>query len=849
MMERLSSCPNKLAKCLAVTLCLMYFSNPLSAQFDCLSLAYLFQGSETGVYAVDLASGQYSSQVDVLIPGNKLNAVGYDASTNHIWAFNMTTKQLVEYDGNFGDETLYTVSGVDKSFYVGDIHNRTYYLVSGSTMYKVDLSSGTPTFSGTSSFGVNNVHDIAFNPVDNQIYTVQANTNRIYRVSTTSGSATNLGTPADMSSNGGAYGAVFFDASGDFYASNNNNGRIYRIKNVHTLSSGGTPSAIMFAYGPSSGNNDGTKCPVSEISEEGCANALDDNEDDSVDCDDPLCVSNVACRVGGALVGGLETNGGLSEKIAFRDFYYSRHDIQPNNRATFPKLERKINSIDESSNFFRSDYSIEEFIPIDAIPGTETYETTPRDLVGLSNAVQVAGMDAYQGNNRVGAVLAVKSDQGVYEHSKYVCDRVKGTRVREIRSMKLDGEHDFSVTWFQNPDGGQEWGTLFSIFENEEGEFVLESHWSTYAYSDQPNYYNFQVWGNGLQKLELMVNEILDLLETKAPIAEYRTSKAPDVFVNDLSYENEVLTLTLQNKVQAKRLTFDGVQADNETGKREAVTFDISLSGNEFDTIAIPRKFYTLGGTLTYDADEPFDQIYVGNGSWGLNYDSDQNSVESYTVSASNHNSLLAEGSWIERNVKVKGTLGDEFTVFRTIKNAARPKDLSKFNTLAVELEGTGALEIVLVKDAIKIWEDQPRVTVQLEGQCQQTYLSKADFAQKDGQIEWDDLKSIAFIKKNSSGTSQQFELEIRNLAFVFLNEIPSCGQFNQQEVKAYPNPMRNELNLVLSAGGYQNFSLAILNQMGQVVGQGSGITNGQGEIKYIQSNLTPRNVLLSSGS
>ena len=821
---------------------LLFISTNATAQFQCLSLAYLFQGSETGVYAVDLASGEYADQVGVLVPGNKLNAVGFDPRSRYIWAFNMTTGQLVEYDGNWSDETFYTVSGLPGGFYVGDIDdNSVYHLYQGNRIYTVDLSSGTPTLTGNFSASAGSIHDIAFNPVDDNIYTVQQNTDKILRINSSTGNVTDLGTPSIMAPNGGAYGAVFFDGSGDMYASHNSTGHIYRISAVHSLSSGGSPTAVLFAFGPSSGNNDGTKCPQSEVSEEGCANGGDDDFDDLVDCEDPLCASNVACRSGGGGGGGLETHGGLAEKIALRSFRNARYNVDLEDPTYLPQVYKSENYKTPSNGFFRNDYNITEFMPIDVIPGSYTLESTPTDLVGLSNALEVASIDSYINDLRVGSVLAIKSNDGVYEHSKYVCDRVKGAVIRSIETYPLDGEHDFSVTWFKNQFGGQEYGTLFSVYLNENNEFVLESHWSTYAYSEQEKYYNFQVWANSIPKLEYMTQEILGLLEVKAPIVEYIMTDAPEVFINDHRYENETLTLIVTNKTGARSLSFQGVQVESETGNRDNIELEIPLNGNPLDTVELSRKFFTLSGTLTHDEEQPYDQIYVGNGSWGLNYDKEENSISDYKVTPSTYPADGSNGSFVERNVEVKGTLGSEVTVFRTLRNAAFPKNVSLNNTLTFELEGKGEIEIVLIKESIKQWADQPRITVQLEGQCKQTYLKKTDFAQKDGDIEWNDLKSISFIKKATSNTEEPFELAIRNVAFLNLAETPSCADFNTQDVTAYPNPFKEELNLVLSAGGYQSFDLYLINQLGQQVSHGSGITDGQGRIKFIpSSNLAP---------
>ena len=809
--------------------------------FGCPSIVYLFQGSPTGVFSVDLASGQYRHVVTTLIPGQKLNAVGFYQSQGVIWAFNMSNGQIVKVNADW-QTTSYTVDGLPGGFYVGDVNNSgVYMLYKNNMLYKVDISSSTPTLQGSISAPAGNIHDIALNPADGNLYTVEAGSDVIKRINPNTGNVTTLRAAPEMIPNSSAYGAVFFDPSGDFYASNNSNGYIYRIRDVETLSPSSSFNAALFSYGPRSGNNDGTKCPGSEISNEGCANFVDDSDNNLVDCDDPECDRNVACDVTGAFGGGLESNSYLGDKIALRDFNRSQLGLQNLEKEYFPTITRPGNYGNAKTGLFKNNYSIKDFMPIDVIPNTETVETTPSDLVGLSNASEVSSIDIFSDDKRLGAVLAIKSFNGVYEHSKYICDRVKGAQIWRVTKEKLDEENDFLMTIFRSPEGGFEYGSLFSIYQNEENDFVLESHWSTYDYPEGKEYFNFQVWSNSESKLKMLVQEILLLVEAQAPIVAFSSSDAPEVFVFDQLYDNGKVIFDVINNIGAENLTFSGQIRDTETSSPKNSLMDIPLNGNQRDTVVLDLGgLYTLGGTLEYEKDKPLDQIFVGKGAWGLSYDKEEVEVQQFDVTKSAYNKYDPSASLVERNVSVKGKIKNEISVFRTIKSAARPADLSNYNTLTFEVEGSGSLEIVMTKAGISNYGDQLRKTIQIEGQCKQFYISKGDFFQVDGNQEWDDLKSIAFIKRGDGETAKPFELKISNVAFLNLNSIPACNDFNEQSLTAYPNPMQNELNIVLSAGGFQDFELEMTNQVGQIVGKGRGITNVDGSIKYIRDGLDP---------
>ena len=104
------------------------------------------------------------------------------------------------------------------------------------------------------------IHDWAFNVVDGYLYTVEKNSNILYRIDSYSGDVTPLGEVPILSGNNFSYGAVYFDASGNFYVSSHQTGTIYIVFEVHTLEINGTMNSNVFTSGPSNSLNDGVRC-------------------------------------------------------------------------------------------------------------------------------------------------------------------------------------------------------------------------------------------------------------------------------------------------------------------------------------------------------------------------------------------------------------------------------------------------------------------------------------------------------------------------------------------------------------------------------------------------------------
>lgn len=809
-----------------------------SAQFNCSSAAYLFQGSPTTVFEVDLASGNYVSVANFTI---KINAVGYNPIDDHIYGWDITNSKIVKIDENFTVvESIDPPSQIaNLAFAVGDVTTEGDYVIyhpNTNKKYVINLNPRPLVIDQEYSVDIKSTWDLAASPVDGNLYGISTDGN-LYRVNATSGVATNLGRPSPIVS-GQAFGACYFDVDGNFYASGNNTGMIYRILGVDALSAGANPPSSEFAQGPASGTNDGVKCPLSVVSSEGCTNEVDDDNDDLIDCLDDDCDTNIACTTTGGLIGGLETVGDLSDKIAYRDFIHSKYNIDVDDRSLLPRVVGKMVPDFSTGIHFRNDFNITDFMPIDVIDGSQSYESSPNDLVDLANASQVEAVDIFIENRRVGAVLGIKSTNGIYQHSKYVCDRVKGAEILRTYSVPLVGQDSFPVTYFKNINGGREYSTVFAVYQNEEDEFVVESHWNTDTYPADRDYYNFQVWANALPRLGELTEQIIDNLESKLPVNAINWTPLPRLIVRQHWYENEVWNLILENKYGVKKASFKGIRALTETAPRVDETFEFDLKGNPLDTVQVPIQFYTLGGSISTGEAYSKDQVFVGNGAWGLSYDEEDNNIDDFNVTQGSQANRGEAYSLVERNVTVKGKLKSELTVFRTIQNAALPKDFSAFNTLTFELRGNESVEIVLNKASIAQWSEQPRLTLQTEGQCQQVYVSKNDFYQAAGQTEWNDIKSIAFVFRGDNENEADFELEVRNVAFANLNELPECNSFNSQDVMAFPNPMKDELNLVLSAGGIQTYTLSLHNQLGQLIATQEGETGPEGRLQFTKSDL-----------
>ncbi|HIF9131865.1 TPA: GEVED domain-containing protein [Photobacterium damselae] len=233
--------------------------------FDvCATPAYLYQSGELN--AVNLATGNITQLAPSVTVGTTL---GYSMHSNTLAAV-QGTNVLTILDAAYNTFSLPILnSTMPSGSNNGDIDdNGILYAHNGGNFYLFDTNPNSETYLtqvGTLPTTSLNYADIAFNPIDGQIYAVSVVDNTLYRFDPTTGSRTSLGALVGLPI--GPFGAAYFDDQGYFYISENPSpGRIYRIDVLDGSKPAGSYTATLFSQtNASAAGNDGARCRYAPV--------------------------------------------------------------------------------------------------------------------------------------------------------------------------------------------------------------------------------------------------------------------------------------------------------------------------------------------------------------------------------------------------------------------------------------------------------------------------------------------------------------------------------------------------------------------------------------------------------
>ncbi|GAA3629449.1 DUF6923 family protein [Flavivirga jejuensis] len=811
-------------------------SNAQDEPFNCDYNAYLFQYND--VYAIDLASGS-SYNVATDITEGTINAAAYNPADGFIWgSLSYPSKSIVRIGKDFSTLIFYVDELSTSGRYIGDINTQgVYYLKGGgTTYYTIDVNPNSENYGNhiaTNDFSQSlSIHDWAFNAVDDKLYTVEKNTNKLYRIDPDTNIIEDLGEVPILSGLNYTYGAVYFDASGRFYVSANQTGTVYVIQNVQDIDGTNAIDSNLFAFGPSSSQNDGARCPTAPVPQEDCINGIDDDGDGLVDCEDPSCSGYASCPVIVAPIssgneGGLESNNRLSELINKRNFNRAKNNYKFDKASA----KRLVKSAKYGKKAGKTGLQLSDFVPIETISEDYIIESSPTDLLNITNATDIYSVDYMKEDKAIATILVLKTDSGVYEHTKYICDRLLGAELLSVSTIEIR-DHSFIKALIRNVDGSLEFVLSLSAKpSNGDNNFEVESHWNLDKYESNVPFYNFQIWSNSLDDLLHLSEEVVRLLDIQKPVTSYNSSAPPTVFVKKGKYHHGKLELQIVNSNKSESINFNAGLRATETNVLENITSTLNLDGNYITNIEVDTgSLFDIGFRIGDGIQTP-DDLFMSDGPWGYDDASSGTELITYDI-VPNKEAFDAADFPIERNIELIANTNDYIAAYRALTPKYNPVDVSNYNSLQFKAKGTGTMTVRLIKESISNWDAQYKTDVVLTDKLQDYSMPFSEFTSTNGNnFTTHDITSMIFTMTSETGEEETKEMTLEQLRFSTSKAV--LVESLNDKIVISPNPMISNATLHFTSEDSESVELLVYNQLGSLVKRTTHETvEGKNEIK-----------------
>jgi len=536
--------------------------------------------------------------------------------------------------------------------------------------------------------------------------------------------------------------------------------------------------------------------------------------------------------------GGLESNGDLAKLIAKRNFNRVTRNTISNTKNTQSKFIRGLNS--SATSFMREDLSM--YFPRTGMHGTETtFVSSPKDLVGITNANTVFSLDYYQGESRVAAGFATSTEGKIYDHSKTICDRLNGSKLLDVRTLNIRN-HTLVSTKIQRITGEIEHSLTFSVKKGE-SENEIYSLWNIEDYP-KGDYLNFQIWGGSISQVATISNTIIDNFLQEKPLRSHEVKdRIPTVFVQHGTYKNGKLILDIINKYRSGSMKLKGNLRKTEQSIEETMVQTVQLSGTYEEQVEIKTgSLFDIGISVSGENSTNQDALYLADGPWGIDYLEEDVMIESFEVKSQAPNVGETDNYIVERDAKLKGEIKGTINIFRNILAGELTIDASVYAGVEFNMKNDIPIEVVLVPKELKNWDNRLRITIPVSKSMVTRKVNFDQFVDALGKTnEVSDIRSIVFSVQGNYSTYKAFNLEVESLKIMKTKAFNSSSALDENQMAKvfnYPNPFSNQTTIELP-NEIKNYTITVVDLLGKIVRYENGTNSWGKKVIFKVGNLS----------
>ncbi len=473
-----------------------------------------------------------------------------------------------------------------------------------------------------------------------------------------------------------------------------------------------------------------------------------------------------------------------------------------------------------------------QLIPENGPQNSQGYVVSPTDLLPVTNAIDVFALNYLRADQRrVGALFATSTQGEIYEHTKVVCDRLRGAVLEHLDLVTVAGQ-PFVRSGLRHADGSFDHAISFVVYPEGDG-YVVDSRFRQDEY-DAPvadaDIFNLQVWSVSKMATVELAEQVLARLAALGPV-RYRNTDAnppalPKTYVRTGRYEQGRLTLELYNAAGASRVHLTGgTLARTESGLRTDFVDTIELPEMADDTPVVEVELnlgpiFDAAFFVEVDGEDHPDQLYLADGAWSFAYDTDGASVDRFAVDP--EAPLTAEpGKWtVERPATLAGRVETWTALFRYLQSNALPVDLTDYQYVEFTAWGEGQVRMLLEKASITTSDHYGHI-FHLDDEPQRVRVWFDDLARGDGRDDFvaNDVAVLSFYVYGDQHRDRPFTLNVSGVTFGggpgdILADLPDRFELAQN----YPNPFNPETTLAFSLPEATEVQLTVYDALGREV-------------------------------